>query len=88
MDQKAGRARRAAFIGVLFLLLLHAVFALGEVTVFFTPACPLAGDYVDITVDAGGEKVREVRYRLSPDEGKGSWSKKGEKRLTASFRPR
>ena len=88
MDQRAGMARHAAFIGVLFLLLLRAAFALGEVTVSFTPACPRAGDYVDIAVDAGGEKVREVRYRLSPDGGKGSWSKKGEKRLTASFRPR
>ncbi len=88
MDHRAGRARRAVFAGVLFLLLLRAAFALGEVTVSFTPACPRAGDYVDVTVDAGSEKVREVRYRLSQDGKKGSWSKKAEKRLTASFRPR
>ena len=33
MDHRAGKARRAAFIGVLFLLLLRAAFALGEVSV-------------------------------------------------------
>ncbi len=88
MDHHTARARRAAFIGVLFLLLLRAALSLGEVSVSFTPESPRAGEYVDVTVSADGEKIRDVRYRLSPDGKKGSWSKKAEKRLTASFRPR
>ena len=80
-------ARRAVFIGAVFFLLLRAAFALGDVSVSFTPAAPRAGDYVDVTVTAGGD-VKGIRYRLSMDGEKIFQSKKDESRLTASFRPR
>ena len=88
MDRTPGRIRRAAFAGVLFLLLLLCAAALGEVSVSFTPASPRAGDYVDVTVTADRGTVKGVRWFLTRNGEKVFSSKKPENRLTASFRPR
>ena len=82
------RIRRAAFTGVLFLVLLFAACALGEVSLSFTPAAPRVGDCVDVTVTTDEGAVRGVRYRLLKDGDKVFTGKKDESRLTASFRPR
>lgn len=82
-----GGIRHAAFIGMLLVLLLRVAFALGDVSVSFTPAAPRAGDNVDVTVTADGD-VKGVRYRLSAAGQKIFQGRKNENRIAASFRPR
>ena len=88
MRRLQGRTRHAAFIGLMLALLLRAAFALGDVSVSFTPAAPRAGDNVDVTVTADGGDVKGVRYRLSMGEKTIVQGRKDEKRTSASFRPR
>lgn len=82
------RIRHAVFVGVTLLLLFRAAFALGDVSVSFTPAAPRVGDYVDVTVTTDADRVKGVRYVLSMNGKKIGQNKKNEKHLAASFRPR
>ena len=76
----------------IFLLLLFAAAGLsaarGEVRVSFAPEHPRAGDYVDVTVEAGPEAAEGVRYSLSADGETVFKGKKTVNCFTASFRPR
>ena len=83
-----GRIRRAVFIGVTLFLILRAGFALGDISVSFTPENPRVGEYVDVTITTDADRVKGVRYVLSMDGKKIGQNKKNEKHLITAFRPR
>ncbi|MBQ6514731.1 MAG: hypothetical protein IJI09_08410 [Clostridia bacterium] len=82
------RFNLVAFFGILLFLLFHMTTVHAETSVFFTPAAPQVGDYVDVTVVTDSDCVQGVRYHLSRDDEKLFFSKKAEKTMVSSFRPR